>query len=63
MKYIEDMIGDNLNNGLKIHWIKQLKRFNNPKDKQSEIRIINGNNEGNRLLIIILITLLERETI
>ena len=45
MKYIEDMIGDNLNNGLKIHWIKQLKRFNNPKDKQSEIRIINGNNE------------------
>ena len=63
MKYIEDMIGDNLNNGLKVRWIKQLKRFNNPKDKQSEIRIINGNNEGNRLLIIILITLLESETI
>ena len=38
-------------------------RFNNPNDKQSEIRIINGNNEGNRLLIIILITLLESETI
>lgn len=43
--------------------MKKLSSSNNPKDKHSEIKIIKGSKEGNRLLKTIKITLKETLTI